>query len=94
MTTLQTRMTALAELENFNVEVLDNNGNVVDPKTNGFAKYDFDRRANRSMTVNEWKNKRFEKTYPGYTCRVLKDDGSEAVGQTRLDNVRATYEEQ
>ncbi len=94
MTTIATRMRALADLEDFDVEVIDKNGNVVDPKTNGFGKFDYDRRAKGSMTVAEWKEKRFADSYPGYDCRVLNADGTEARGNTKLENVRATYEEQ
>ncbi len=93
MTTLATRMRALADLENFDVEVLDGQGNAVDPKTNGFAQYNFDRRAKSSMTVSEWKQRRFSPTYPGYSCRVLNGDGSEAHGNTKLVSVRESYEE-
>ena len=94
MTTLATRMRALGDLEDFDIEVLDQNGNAVDPKTNGFAKYDFDRRAKGSMTVSDWKEKRFGATYGGYGCRVLNADGTEAHGNTKLESVRGTYEEQ
>jgi hypothetical protein len=94
MTTLATRTRALGDLEDFDIEVLDQNGEAVDPKTNGFAKYDFDRRAKGSMTVSDWKEKRFGTTYGGYTCRVLNSDGTEAHGNTKLESVRSTYEEQ
>ncbi len=94
MTTLATRLRSLGDLEDFDIEVLDQNGNVVDPKTNGFAKYDFDRRAKSSTTVSDWKEKRFKVAYPGYGCRVLNGDGTEAHGNTKLESVRESYEEQ
>lgn len=94
MTTLATRMRALADLECFDIEVIDQNGNTVDPKTNGFPKFDFDNRAKKSMTVNEWKQGRFKVSYPNYECRVLNADGSEAHGNTKLASVRDTYESQ
>ena len=93
MTTLATRMRALGDLEDFDVEVIDKDGKVVDPKKNGFAKFDFEKRAKGSTTVNDWKEKRFKKTYPGYDCRVLQADGTEAHGNTKLETVRGTYEE-
>jgi hypothetical protein len=86
-------MRELAELEDFDVEVIDANGNAVDPKTNGFPRFDYDRRAKSSTTVTEWKQKRFQATYPGYNCRVLNGDGSEAHGNTKLESVRESYEE-
>jgi len=93
LTTLATRMRALADLEDFDVEVLDGHGNTVDPKTNGFAQYNFDRKAKSSMTVSDWKSRRFNPTYPGYSCRVLNGDGSEAHGNAKLVSVRESYEE-
>jgi hypothetical protein len=87
LTTLATRMRALADLEDFDFEVLDGQDNAVDPKTNGFAQYKFDRKAKSSMTVSEWKQRRFNPTYPGYSCRVLNGDGSEAHGNAKLVSV-------
>ena len=93
MTMLATRTRELADLEGFDVEVLNANGAVADPKLNGLPKYDFDRRAKGSMTVAEWKEKRFKQKFPGYDCRVLNGDGTEAHGNAKLESVRATYEE-
>ena len=92
LTTLATRMRALAELEGFDVEVIDLQGNSVDPKTNGFARYDFDRKAKSSMTVASWKQTRFNSAYPAYSCRVINGDGSEAHGNRTLASVRESYE--
>jgi hypothetical protein len=93
MTMLITRMRELADLEGFDVEVIDRAGVAVDQKQNGFARYDFDRKMKGSATVSEWKEKRFSSAYSGYGCRVLKGDGTEAAGQTLLSTVRETYEE-
>lgn len=87
-------MRALGDLEGFDVQVIDKNGAVVDPTQNGFAKFDYDRRARGSITVNDWKANRFAKTYSGYDCRVLNADGTEAHGNTKLENVRSSYEEE
>jgi hypothetical protein len=86
-------MRELGDLEGFDVQVLDGNGTVVDPKINGFPQYDFDRKAKGSTTVTEWKESRFNSKYPGYRCRVLNGDGTESHGNTKLESVRATYEE-
>lgn len=94
MTTIATRLREIGELEGFDVEILDLSGKSLDLKTNGFPRYDFDRKAKGSMTVSEWKDRRFRKVYGGYDCRVLNGDGSVAHGNTRLESVRATYEEQ
>jgi hypothetical protein len=93
MTMLATRMRELADLEGFDIQVLDANGAVVDPTRNGLPRFDFDRKAKGSMTVTEWKDGRFKPTYAGYDCRVLNGDGTEAHGNTKLESVRATYEE-
>lgn len=93
MTTLATRARELGELEDFDVEFLDSNGNPVNVKSNGFARYSFDRKAKGSMTVSDWRERRFQPSYPGYGCTVLNGDGSEAHGNTKLESVRASYEE-
>ena len=77
MTTLATRTRALGDLEDFDVDVIDQNGNVVDPKTHGFAKFDFEKRAKGTTTVNDWKERRFKKTYPGYDCPLLASNENE-----------------
>lgn len=52
--------------------------------------YPFNRKLKDSATVAVWRA-RFEATYPGYTCDVLKADGKKVSGQTLLGTVRATY---
>ena len=93
MTTLATRVRQLADLEGFDIEVLDAAGNTADLKTNGLPRYNFERKARGSTTVADWKQTRFGQTYSHYSCRVLNADGSEAHGNTRLETVRASYEE-
>ena len=92
MTTLATRMRELGDKEDFDIAVLDGNGAPVPLNSNGFRKYDYDRKAKGDMTVTEWKNTRFTNTYPGFLCIVLNGDGSEAHGNSKLSSVRATYE--
>ena len=92
MTTLATRIRELSDLEGFDIQVLDNAGNPADPKINGLPAYPHERKAKGTTTVNEWKA-RFHNTYSGYTCDVLNSDGSVAHGNTKLESVRATYEE-
>jgi hypothetical protein len=94
MTTLATRLRELGDLEGFDIQVIDESGDPVDPKTNGFPKYDFDRRAKGSMTVNDWRYKRFAATWPGKSCRVLYGDGREANGNATLTTVRQSYEDE
>ncbi len=94
MTTLETRVREIRDIEGFDIQVFDDKKNVVDTKNNGFISYGYGNRAKGSMTVNDWKVCRFRATYPGYDCRVLNANGSEAHGNTLIETVRSTYEEQ
>ena len=93
MTTVATRMTEIQELEGFAIAFLDEHDTPVDVKTNGFPRFNFERKMKSAATVNEWKTQRFAAKYPGKKCVVLYANGNEAVGQTTLAAVRATYEE-
>ena len=93
MTTLATRTREIGDIEDFDIEVIDKNGNAVDPKQNGFPKFNYDRKAKGDTTVSEWKDKRFKKTYKGYDARILKGDGTIANGNLKLSTVRKSYEE-
>jgi hypothetical protein len=94
MTTAATRLREIAQLEGFEVELLAPDGSLVSPAQQGLPSYNrvFERRARSDWTVNEWIEKRFQKVYPGYDVRVLKDDGTPAAGQMRLQTVRESYE--
>ncbi len=56
----------------------------------------YKRRYNRiawnTFTVNDWRRRRFDNDYPGFTVDVLKPDGSVATGKTGLAKLRALYE--
>ena len=93
MTTLATRTREIGDIEDFDIQVVDKNGNPVDPKTNGFSKFNYDRKAKGDTTVSDWKDNRFNKTYKGYDVRVLKGDGTVANGNLKLSTVRKSYEE-
>jgi hypothetical protein len=57
----------------------------------------YKRRYNRiawnTFTVNDWRRRRFDNDYPGFTVDVLKPDGSVATGKTGLAKLRALYEQ-
>lgn len=93
MTTLATRVRKLSDLEGFDIIVTTSSGDPVDPKANGFRDYAYDRKAKSSITVSAWIELRFSKVYPSYSCLVLNADGSIAHGNTKLENVRETYED-
>ncbi|MFE8644775.1 hypothetical protein ACFX58_06785 [Sphingomonas sp. NCPPB 2930] len=93
MTTLATRTREIGDIEDFDIEVIDKDGNAVDPKSNGFPKFNYDRKAKGDTTVSDWKATRFNKTYKGYDVRVLKGNGTVANGNLKLSTVRKSYEE-
>jgi len=93
MTTIQTRMRQIADLEGFDI-IVTRDDEPVDPTINGvLGGYPFGRKLKHSKTVADWSHDRFEATYPGYSCRVLLEDGTVAAPQTSLRTVRETYEE-
>lgn len=93
MTTFATRTREIGDLEGFDIQVLDEKREPVDLKSNGFAKYGYDRKARSSTTVSDFIKNRLQYTYPGYEFEVLKGDGLVAHGNAKLDSVRKTYEE-
>jgi hypothetical protein len=93
MTTILTRVREIAEKEGFDI-VVTRGGKRIDSTENGvMGKYDFDKKLKGSKTVSEWIKERFERTFPGLSCEVLNADGTVAIGQTKLETVRSTYEE-
>ena len=93
MTTLATRTREIGDIEDFDIQVIGEDGKPIDPKTNGFPKFDYDRKAKGDLTVSEWKENRFKKTYKKQDVQVLKGDGSIANGNVKLSTVRKSYEE-
>jgi len=89
---LLTRLDEIFRREGFMVEVTRNGKSLKDLRRNGVLNpYEFKRKLKDSKTVREWIEERFESTNPRYSCRVLKGDGTVAIGQTQLGTVRATY---
>lgn len=89
---LGTRLRELSNLEGFDVEVADQDGNPVSLRTLGFVRYDFDLPAYGQTTVAEWQATRFRRYFPLLTCKVLFANGNEASGFTMIRTVRASYE--
>ena len=94
MTTVATKVRHISDLEGFDIIATKEN-EPVDVKLNGVLKkkYPFEKMLKGAKRVSEWRAERFEKTYRGYSCDVLKGDGTIAANQTTLKTVRATYEE-
>jgi hypothetical protein len=92
MTMLLTRMREIADREGFEIEVTRNGKPLVRLHKDGvLGPYPFKRKLGANKTVDQWKKDRFEATYPGFSCKILKGNGGYAAGQTTLKNVRSTY---
>ena len=77
------------EVEGFEV-VIKHNGKDVRSDASLPTQYKGVNMSKNSYSVSEWKDK-FKKQYPGYDVDVLKNNGTKAVGQTKLSTVRDTY---
>ncbi len=89
---LLTRMHEIADRERFEIEVTRRGTVLKNLRRNGVLNaYPFKRMLGGTKTVDQWKRERFESTYPGYSCNVLRADGRIAVGQTSLQTVRNSY---
>ena len=93
MTTVQARVREIFDREGFDIIVKSNRtGKPVKVRKNGvLGTYPFRRKASGNATVADWRRDRFEATYPGFTCDVLKEDGKLAHGRTSLQTVRDDY---
>ncbi|MFL4470022.1 hypothetical protein ACERZ8_09135 [Tateyamaria armeniaca] len=93
MTTVATRVRRISDLEGFDI-VVTRDGHAVDVSENGLMPdYPYRKACRATHSVSDWKQSRFERNYPGLSCNVLKEDGTVANGNTRLSNVRQSYEE-
>jgi hypothetical protein len=94
MTTVATRAREISDKEGFDI-IVTHKGKPVNPAKNGVLNggYPFEKKLKGTKTVADWKKERFAKSYPGYSCDVLKSDGTKATGQTSLETIRGSYEE-
>lgn len=79
------------QVEGFKVIICDQFGNDIRGDRTGIPQWPYGNAAKDNWTVGEWMSGRFLKTYPGFTVKVLYDDGSMVVGQTILATVRKSY---
>jgi hypothetical protein len=93
MTMILKRMDEIYQREGFMIEPRTSKGKPLkNLRKNGVLKpYRFARMMKDGATVNDWIKDRFEKTNPGYTCKVLDANGNIIPGQAHLDTMRATY---
>jgi len=78
------------DVENFEVRFMMNGKDVKGHKE-GLPQYKYQNAAKNNMTVEEWRKKRFDSSYPGYQVDVLDVDGVAAPGQKKLSTVRDSY---
>jgi hypothetical protein len=93
MASVKTVERQIGNLEGFDVALLHRDGRDVRSDLAGLPGYPFERAAKDSMTIADWKVKRFKPSYPGYECTVLDADGRCMNGNSLLETVRDTYRE-
>lgn len=81
------------DIEGFAVEFKKTDGTNVRSDKRNIPQYERKYAAKNSMTVSEWKQKRFNSQYPGFNVDVLDGDGNPVPGQTLLGTVRDSYNE-
>ena len=91
MPSLRTVERQISKIEDLDVIIRHQNGRDVRSDLNGLPGYSYERSAKGSMTVAEWKAKRFSQSYPGYGCDVVDGDGHAVAGNTQLATVRDSY---
>ena len=78
------------DIEGFEVDIKQNGRNMRDDRD--IPMYPaYERMARNSMTVEEWKNRRFRPNYAGLDVDVKNGNGDAVAGQTQLGTVRDSY---
>jgi hypothetical protein len=93
MTTVATRARRIAELDGFDIIVKFDGVAVPLSDNSVLGSYPYEKMAMSAWTVADWKAKRFEAVYAGYSCDVLREDGSVASARTTLATIRESYSE-
>jgi hypothetical protein len=80
------------DIEQFDVVIRHADGRDMRGDKTGLPQYPpYERTANNSWTVSDWKGKRFLPTFPGFDVDVLDGTGQAVAGQTHLSTVRDSY---
>jgi hypothetical protein len=82
---------SIRKVEGFDVRLLHPNGRDVRGDKQGLPPYPYLRAAKDGITVAQWRDTRFNASYPGYSVLVVDADGNRAHGGTQLATVRASY---
>lgn len=93
MPTVQRVERQIKSFEGFDVKILHPDGRDVPGDLSGLPGYShYRRRAAKTSTVRDWIEARCKPRYPGYDVAVFRGDGTRAHGNTRLENVLASYD--
>jgi hypothetical protein len=84
--TVEDRAEEVFRKEGFRIEVVG-----AEPRERGFPPYAFERRMRSDATVQQWKNLRFARYFPGRDAKVFMGDGTEARGSVHLETVVQSY---
>jgi hypothetical protein len=79
------------DIEDFDVVIRGADGRDIRGDRTGIPMYPYDRAAKNDMTVAEWRDGRFTRTYPGLEVDVVDANGTTMTGNTKLATVRDTY---
>ncbi|HKU82198.1 MAG TPA: hypothetical protein VJP76_08520 [Candidatus Tumulicola sp.] len=83
----------ISQVEGFLVKIHHLDGRDVRSDRQGMPSWPYERAAKDSWTVAQWRTERFNNVYPGFDVDVLDGDCSPAAGQTRLENLRESYDD-
>ncbi len=81
------------DIEGFEVKILSSQGKNLRGDKRDLPQYAYVRKISGESTVNDWKQNRFYISYPGLDVEVLDVVGISVAGNTKLKNVRKTYED-
>jgi hypothetical protein len=84
----------IANIEGFEVTILHADGRDMRGDKQGLPSYPYEKGAKNDFTVTQWRELRFQATYPGYGITVWSADGGEAHGGMKLSTVRDSYLEE
>jgi hypothetical protein len=82
----------ISQVERFLVKIHYLDGRDVRSDRAGMPGWPYEKAAKDSWTVGEWRRERFNAVYPGFDVDVLDGDCNAVLGNTRLKNLRESYD--
>jgi hypothetical protein len=83
----------ISQIEGFLVKIHHLDGRDVRSDRQGLPGWPYERAAKDAWTVADWRRERFNTVYPGFDVDVLDGDCNPVSGQTRLENLRESYDD-